>query len=72
MIKNHNLTPSIDDSTKSNFVTKIEYKSEWSGKNIHMIAKFELSSEIFNVCRYHNYKLILKDRKWKFLIVKRK
>ena len=50
------------------FVTKLEDKSEWSGKTILKIGKFEPSSKICHVCKYHNCELTLKDREWKFLI----
>jgi len=47
------------------FVTKLEDKSEWSGKTILKIGKFEPSSKICRVCGYHNCELKLKDREWK-------
>jgi putative transposase len=65
MIKNHHLAQAIGDSAWSSFVTKLEYKSEWSGKTILMIGKFEPSSKICHVCGYHNSELTLKDREWK-------
>ncbi len=49
----------------SSFVTKSEYKSEWSGKTISMLGKFEPSSKICHFCGYHNSELTLKDREWK-------
>ena len=54
MIKNHHLAQAICDSAWSSFVTKLEYKSEWSGKIILMIGKFVPSSKICHVCGYHN------------------
>jgi putative transposase len=62
MIKNYNLAQAICDSAWSSFVTKLEYNSEWSGKNILMIDEFESSSKICHVCGYHNSELTLKDR----------
>ena len=49
MIKNHHLAQAIGDSAWSSFVTKLEYKSEWLGKTIRMIGKFEPSSKICHV-----------------------
>ena len=62
MITNYNLAQVICDSAWSSFVTKLKYNSEWSGKNILMIDKFESSSKICHVCGYHNSELTLKDR----------
>jgi putative transposase len=65
MIKNYHLAQAIFDSMWSSFVTKLKYKSEWLGKTILMIGKFEPSSKIRHVCGYHNSELTLKDREWK-------
>ena len=64
MIRRHHLAQAIFDSMWSSFVTKLEYKSEWLGKTILMIGKFEPSSKICHVCGYHNSELTLKDREW--------
>jgi putative transposase len=50
MIKNHHLAQAIRDSVWSSFVTKLEYKSEWSRKPILLIGKFAPSSKICPVC----------------------
>jgi putative transposase len=65
MIKNHHLVQATCDSVWSSFVTKLKYKSEWSGKTILIIGKFEPSSKICHVCGYPNSELIPKDREWK-------
>ena len=52
-VSNNHLAQAIGDSVWSSFVTK----SEWSGKTIIMIDKFEPSSKICHVCGYHNSKL---------------
>jgi putative transposase len=46
------------------FVTMLEYKAEWYGKNILKIGKFEPSSKTCNCCGYINKELMLKDRFW--------
>jgi putative transposase len=66
MIKNHHLTQAIGDSALGSFVTKLGYKSEWLGKTILMIAKFEPSSKICHVCGYYIFELTPKDIEWKF------
>lgn len=65
MIKNHHLAQAICDSVWSNFVTKLEYNSEWPGKPILLIGKFVSSSKICLVCGYHDSYLTLKDGAWK-------
>ncbi len=64
MAKNHHLAQAISDSAWSSFVTKLEYKAQWFGKNILRIGQFESSSKLCSVCGYHNKELQLKDREW--------
>jgi len=64
MIKNHNLAQSISDASWSTFVTMLEYKAEWYGKNILKIGRFEPSSKLHANCGYINKELSLKDREW--------
>ena len=52
------------------FVTKLEDKSEWSGKLILLIGKFVPSSKICPVCGYHNSDLTLEDINGNVLIVR--
>jgi putative transposase len=61
MITNHHFAQAICDLAWSSFVTKLEDISEWLGKIILMIGKFESSSKICHVCGYHNSELKLKD-----------
>lgn len=65
MVKNHKLAQSITDSGWSMFVTMLQYKAEWSGKNVVKIGRFEPSSKLCNVCGYINHDLTLNDREWK-------
>lgn len=64
MVKNHNLAQSISDASWSTFVTMLEYKAEWYGKNILKIGRFAPSSKTCNFCGYINKELTLKDRVW--------
>jgi putative transposase len=64
MLKNHNLAQSINDVSWSAFVTMLEYKADWHGKNILKIGTFEPSSKTCSCCGYVNKKLKLQHREW--------
>ncbi len=64
MVKNHNLAQSISDAAWSSFVTMLEYKADWYGKNILRIGRFAPSSRTCSYCGYINKELQLKDREW--------
>ena len=64
MVKNHHLAQSISDAGWGMFVTMLEYKAEWYGKNILRIGKFEPSSKTCSCCGNLNKELTLKDREW--------
>lgn len=63
MVKNHNLAQSINDVSWSTFVSMLEYKAEWYGKNILRIGQFTPSSKTCS-CGVINKGLKLSDRKW--------
>ena len=64
MMKNHNLANSIQSASWSEFVRQIKYKSEWFGKNVIFIGRFEPSSKTCSKCGYVNDELTLRDREW--------
>jgi putative transposase len=64
MMKNHKLAQSISDAGWSTFVTMLEYKAEWYGKNILKIGRFEPSSKLHANCGHINKDLSLSDREW--------
>ncbi len=64
MVKNHNLAQSISDAGWSTFVTMLEYKAEWYGKNILKIGRFEPSSKTCSCCGNINKELTLQVREW--------
>ena len=64
MVKNHNLAQAISDVSWSTFVTMLEYKSDWYGKNILRIGRFAPSSKTCSCCGTINKDLTLKDRSW--------
>jgi putative transposase len=64
MLKNHKLAQAIADTAWSQFVTMLEYKANWYGKNVIRIGTFEPSSKLCSCCGYKKEDLILADRNW--------
>ena len=64
MGQNHNLARAIQSASWNEFVRQLEYKSEWYGKNILFIGRFEPSSKLCHKCGYINKDLKLSDREW--------
>jgi putative transposase len=64
MMANHKLAGAIGDVGWGSFVTMLEYKAEWYGKNILRIGRFEPSSKMCSCCGKLNKELTLKDREW--------
>lgn len=64
MMKNHNLAMAIQSASWGEFVRQIKYKSDWFGKNVIFIGRFEPSSKTCSKCGYVNRDLMLKDREW--------
>jgi putative transposase len=64
MVKNHNLARSISDMGWGEFKTMLEYKSEWYGKNLSIIGRFDPSSKTCSTCGGINKELKLSDREW--------
>lgn len=64
MLKNHKLAKSISDSGWNKFVSYLQYKAEWYGKNILFINRFDPSSKMCNNCGYIKQNLNLEDRNW--------
>jgi putative transposase len=64
MIKNHKLAGAISDCGWNMFETMLKYKSEWKGKKVEYIGRFEPSSKICSNCGVKNNALTLADREW--------
>lgn len=64
MMKNHNLARSIGNASWSEFMSMLTYKSEWYGKNLVQIGRFDPSSKMCSTCGATNNELTLKDRGW--------
>lgn len=63
MLKNHKLAQSICDVSWREFNRQLDYKSEWYGKNIIRIDRYQPSSKICN-CGNIKDDLKLSDRTW--------
>lgn len=64
MMKNKHLSNSIQSAAWSEFVRQLKYKSEWKGKNVLFIGRFEPSSKTCSKCGYVKSDLQLNDREW--------
>ena len=56
ILKNHKLARSVSDVSWSQFVTMLQYKADWYGKEIVKIDRFFASSQLCSVCGYKNTK----------------
>lgn len=64
MLRNHNLAKSISDCSWSSFVSMLEYKSLWYGRDIRKIDTFYPSSKLCSNCGYKFSELTLDIREW--------
>jgi len=64
MMKNKHLSNSIQSAAWSEFVRQLKYKSDWYGKNVIFIGRFEPSSKTCSKCGYVKTDLQLNDREW--------
>ena len=64
MVRNRKLAKSISDVAWGQFLTLLEYKAEWYGKNILKIGRFIPSSKTCSCCGYKMDKLPLSIRSW--------
>lgn len=63
MMQNKSLSKSIQSASWGEFFRQLEYKSNWYGKNLIKIGKFEPSSKMCS-CGKINSNLQLADRNW--------
>ena len=64
MLKNHKLSKSISDVSWSEFVSKLQYKADWYGKEVIKIDKWFPSSQICSDCGNNDGKKGLHIREW--------
>lgn len=64
MLRNHKLAKSISDVSWSSFVTKLQYKANWYGREIIKVDKWFPSSQICSECGHKDGKKSLEIREW--------
>lgn len=64
MMTNRKLSKHIGDVGWGMFFQFLRYKSDWYGRNIITIGRFEPSSKTCSKCGYIKHDLTLKDRTW--------
>ena len=64
MLRNHKLAKSISDVSWSSFVTKLQYKADWYGREIIKVDKWFPSSQICSECGHKDGKKPLNIREW--------
>ena len=64
LLKNHKLAGSITDVSWSSFITKLQYKAVWYGREIIKVSRWYASSQICSVCGHEDGKKPLKVREW--------
>lgn len=62
MLKNHKLARAISEVAWTQFDSMLQYKTEWHGKWLLKIGRFEASSKTCNACGHYNKELTLADR----------
>ena len=64
MVKNHRLAGSISDAAWAEFVSMLKYKSDWKGRNLIFIGRFDPSSKMCSACGHIKGDLTLDVRSW--------
>ncbi|WP_312541077.1 IS200/IS605 family element RNA-guided endonuclease TnpB [Enterococcus sp.] len=64
MLRNHKLAKSISDVSWSSFVTKLQYKADWYGREIIKVDKWFPSSRLCSECGHKDGKKSLEIREW--------
>lgn len=64
MMKNRNLSLSIQELSLHRFKEMLKYKAEWYNREVVEIDRFYPSSKLCSSCGYKNKDLKLKDRSW--------
>jgi len=64
MLRNHKLAKSISDVSWSSFVTKLQYKADWYGREIIKVDKWFPSSQLCSEYGHKDGKKSLEIREW--------
>ena len=65
MVKNHNLARAISDASFGEFLSMLQYKCEWYGRELRQVDRFYPSSKRCSDCGYVLEKLDLGCREWR-------
>lgn len=64
LLRNHKLSKNISDVSWSSFVTKLQYKANWYGREIIKVDRWYPSSQICSSCEHKDGKKALSIREW--------
>ncbi|MGI9278509.1 MAG: RNA-guided endonuclease TnpB family protein [Endozoicomonas sp.] len=64
MVKNYKLARAIQDASWGMFLTTLEYKCRWNGKNLIRIGRFQPSSKLCSCCGHKMESMPLSIREW--------
>lgn len=64
LLRNHKLSKHISDVSWSSFVTKLQYKANWYGREIIKVDRWYPSSQICSSCEHKDGKKALHIREW--------
>jgi len=64
MLRNHKLAKNISDVSWTSFVSKLQYKATWYGKEVIRISRWFPSSQICSECGHNDGKKPLHVREW--------
>lgn len=64
LMKNHKLARSIADVSWYDFLTKLQYKADWTGRTVVQVNQFFPSSQICSHCGHKDGKKELSVRHW--------
>ncbi|MHB1665263.1 MAG: RNA-guided endonuclease TnpB family protein [bacterium] len=64
MVKNRHLSKAVSDVSWGMFANRLNYKSDWYGRDIVKVNRFYPSSKTCSNCGYINQGLKLSDREW--------
>ncbi|WP_263080567.1 transposase [Endozoicomonas sp. Mp262] len=64
MVKNRKLSRAIQDVSWGTFLSVLDYKCRWNGKNLIRIGRFRPSSKVCNGCGYKAESMPLSVREW--------
>ncbi len=64
MVKNRKLSRAIQDVSWGTFLSVLNYKCRWNGKNLIRIGRFQPGSKVCNGCGYKAESMPLSVREW--------